>query len=196
MNTAFSNTEMSKNENLLYRTLLALVIIVIAAALRIAPHPWNFTPVGAMALFSGAVLKDRRLAFFVPVVALFAGDIFIGLYTYKLMLVVYSSFLVSVAIGFWLRDRRTIARIGAATLAGAIQFFVVTNFAVWASGLSYPRTGAGLIACYVAGIPFFWNTLAGDAIYAVLLFGGFALAERLVPAFREPQTNSVPSTRP
>jgi hypothetical protein len=198
MNTALPNTEMSKNENLLYRTLLALLIIAIAAALRIAPHPWNFTPVGAMALFSGAILKDRRLAFLVPVAALFAGDIVIGFYAFKLMLVVYASFLVSVAIGFWLRDRRTIARISAATFAGATQFFLVTNFAVWASGtgLSYPRTGAGLIACYVAGIPFFWNTLAGDAAYAVLFFGGFALAERLFPAFREPQTNSVPLTRP
>jgi hypothetical protein len=190
MNTELSNTGMSKNENLFYRTLLALVIIAIAAALRIAPHPWNFTPVGAMALFAGAILKDRRLAFLVPLAALFAGDIFIGLYTYKLMLVVYASFLVSVAIGSWLRDRRTIARISAATLAGAIQFFLVTNFAVWATGLSYPRTGAGLIACYVAGVPYFWNTLAGDALFAVLFFGGFALAEHLFPAFRQPQTNS------
>jgi hypothetical protein len=196
MNTALSNTEMSKNENLLYRTLLALLIIAIAAALRIAPHPWNFTPVGAMALFSGAVLKDRRLAFLVPIAALFAGDIFIGFYAYKLMLVVYASFLVSVAVGFWLRDRRTIARISVATLAGAIQFFLVTNFAVWATGLSYEHNFPGLIMCYVAGIPFFWNTLAGDAIYAILFFGGFALAERLFPAFREPQTNPVPLTRP
>jgi hypothetical protein len=196
MNTALSNTEMSKNENLLYRTLLALLIIAIAAALRIAPHPWNFTPVGAMALFSGAVLKDRRLAFLVPIAALFAGDIFIGFYAYKLMLVVYASFLVSVAVGFWLRDRRTIARISVATLAGAIQFFLVTNFAVWATGLSYEHNFPGLIMCYVAGIPFFWNTLAGDAIYAILFFGGFALAERFFPAFREPQTNPVPLTRP
>jgi hypothetical protein len=149
-----------------------------------------------MALFSGAVLKDRRLAFLVPIAALFAGDIFIGFYAYKLMLVVYASFLVSVAVGFWLRDRRTIARISVATLAGAIQFFLVTNFAVWATGLSYEHNFPGLIMCYVAGIPFFWNTLAGDAIYAILFFGGFALAERLFPAFREPQTNPVPLTRP
>ncbi len=195
MNTALSNTEMSKNENLLYRTLLALVIIAIAASLRIAPHPWNFTPVGAMALFSGAVLKDRRLAFLVPLAALFAGDLFIGFYAYKLMLVVYASFLVSVAIGFWLRDRRTIARISAATLAGAIQFFLVTNFAVWATGLSYGHSVPGLIMCYVAGIPYFWNTLAGDAAYAILFFGGFALAERLFPAFRQPASAADPAHR-
>ncbi len=185
------NTQLSQKENLLYRTLLALAIIALAAALRIAPHPWNFAPVGAMALFSGAVLKDRRLAFFVPLLVLFLGDIFIGFH--KLLPVVYASFLVSVAIGLWLRDRRTVGRISAATLFGAVQFFLVTNFAVWAFGLSYPRNTAGLVACYVAGIPFFWNTLAGDAAYAVLFFGGFALAERLFPAFREPALAANPA---
>ena len=178
------NPQLSQKEHLLYRTLLTLAIIALAAALRIAPHPWNFTPVGAMALFSGAVIRDRRLAFFFPILALFTGDVFIGFH--KLMPVVYASFAISVAIGLWLRKRRTLARIGAATLLGATQFFLVTNFAVWAFGLSYPRTGAGLLACYAAGVPFFWNTLAGDAIYAALFFGGFALAERLVPALREP----------
>jgi len=183
------NTQLSEKENLLYRTLLALAIIAVAALLRIAPHPWNFTPVGAMALFSGAIIRDRRLAFVVPLLALFAGDIFIGFH--KLMPVVYASFLVSVAIGFWLRDRRTVGRITAATLFGAMQFFLVTNFAVWAFGLSYPRNSAGLLACYIAGIPFFWNTLAGDAAYAALFFGGFALAERLFPVLRKPVPDSA-----
>jgi hypothetical protein len=187
------NTQLSEKENLLYRTLLALAIIALAAAMRIAPHPWNFTPVGAIALFSGATIRDRRVAFFFPILALFVGDIFIGFH--KLMPIVYASFLVSVAIGFWLRNRRTVGPIAAATLLGAIQFFLVTNFAVWAFGLSYPRNSAGLLACYVAGIPFFWNTLAGDAVYAVLLFGGFALAERLFPAFREPALDAAPAKR-
>jgi hypothetical protein len=183
------NTQMSEKENLLYRTLLALTIIALAAALRIAPHPWNFTPVGAMALLSGAVLKDRRLALLFPLLALFAGDIFIGFH--KLMPVVYASFLLSVAIGFWLRDRRTVGRITAATLLGALQFFLVTNFAVWAFGLSYPRTAAGLVASDAAGFPFFWNTLAGDTTYVVLFFGGFALAERTFPALREPAQSAA-----
>jgi uncharacterized protein DUF6580 len=183
------NTQMSQKENLLYRTLLAFAMIVLAAVVRIAPHPWNFTPVGAMALFSGAIIRNRRLAFFFPILALFVGDIFIGFH--KLMPVVYASFLVSVAIGLWLRDRRTVGRITAATLLGALQFFLVTNFAVWAFGLSYPRTGAGLLACYVAGVPFFWNTLASDVFYCALLFGGYALAERLLPPLCAPQSHSL-----
>ncbi len=172
MNTHMNNDRnapISQKENLLYRTLLALALILLAAALRIAPHPWNFTPVGAMALFSGAVIRDRRLAFIFPLLVLFLGDIFIGFH--KLIPIVYASFLISVAIGLWLP-----------TLLGAIQFFLVTNFAVWALGSFYPRTVAGLATCYIAGIPFFWNTLAGDALYATLFFGGYTLAERLIPA--------------
>lgn len=183
------NTQLSKKETFLYRTLLAAVMIFLAAALRLAPHPWNFTPVGAMAIFSGAIIRDRRLAFVLPLLALFAGDIFIGLY--KLMPVVYTSFLVSVAIGLWLGNRPTVGRIGLANLLGAVQFFLVTNLAAWAFGLTYPHTSVGLLACFVAGIPFFWNTLAGDAFYAVLLFGGFALAERLVPTLQEPAAAGI-----
>jgi hypothetical protein len=178
------NTEISKKETLLYRTLLAFALIVLAAVLRIAPHPWNFTPVGAMALFSGAIVKDRRLAFLFPLLALFAGDIFVGLY--KIIPIIYASFLVNVAIGLWLRDRRTIARISLATLVGAMQFFLVSNFAVWAFQGTYPHTSSGLLSCYLAGIPYFWNTLAGDALYATLFFGAFALAERMFPALRAP----------
>src|SRR6266851_9871102 len=141
MNTHMNNDRnapISQKEILLYRTLLALALIVLAAALRIAPHPWNFTPVGAMALFSGAVLKDRRLAFLFPLVALFVGDIFIGLY--KIIPIIYASFLISVAIGLWLRGRRTVARITLATLLGAIQFFLVSTFAVWQFFGSYQHT--------------------------------------------------------
>jgi hypothetical protein len=176
------NAEISRNENLLYRRLLAVVLILLAAALRIAPHPWNFTPVGAMALFSGAVLKDRRLAFLFPLLTLFLGDIFIGFH--KLMFVVYASFLINVAIGLWLRDRRSVARISLATLLGAIQFFLVTNFAVWQFLGGFPHTASGLAAFYISGIPFFWNTLAGDAVYAALFFGTYAFAERLFPALQ------------
>ncbi len=167
-----------------FRTILALTMIAVAAVLRIVPHPWNFAPIGAMALFSGAMLRDKRLAFLFPLLTLFAGDLFIGFH--KLIPIVYASFLVSVAIGLWLKNRRTFALVTGATLLGAIQFFIVTNFGVWALGSFYPRTVAGLAACYVAGVPFFWNTLAGDALYAGLLFGGFALAGRLFPVLQAP----------
>ena len=171
-----------ENDSTLIRTIAIAAVILLAAALRIAPHPWNFTPVGAMALFSGAILRDRRLALLLPLVTLFAGDLFIGLH--KLIPVVYTSFLLSVIIGRFLSEKRTIIRIGGATLAGALQFFLLTNLGVWAFLGTYPHTLTGLGACYLAGLPFFWNTLAGDGLYATLFFGAFALAERLVPLLR------------
>jgi hypothetical protein len=122
------------------------------------------------------------LAFVFPLLALFVGDIFVGFY--KIMPLVYASFLLSVLIGRWLQNRRTPARITLATLLGAIQFFLVTNFAVWQFLGTYPHTPSGLLSCYVAGIPFFWNTLTGDAFYVLVFFGSFALAERLFPALR------------
>jgi hypothetical protein len=157
-------------------------MIILAAVLRILPHPWNFTPIGAMALFSGAMFRDRRVAFLFPLVALFAGDLFVGLH--RLMPVVYASFLLSVFIGTWLANRRGILRIGGAVFLGALQFFLITNFAAWQLFGTYPHTPAGLAACYLAGLPLFGNTLAGDALYSTAFFGTFALAEHLLPFLR------------
>jgi hypothetical protein len=117
------NAEFRQKENLPCRLLLALAIIAVAAVLRIAPHPWNFTPVGAMALFSGAMIKDRRLAFAFPVLALLAGDVFLGFYKLGVMLLVYASFLLSVLIGRSLEKRRTLLRIAGASFLGSLQFF-------------------------------------------------------------------------
>lgn len=157
---------------------VAALLVVLAAALRVVAHPWNFTPIGAMALFSGATFRQRWMKFTFPLAALFAGDVFVGFH--RLTLVVYLSFLVSVAIGMWIGEERKLARLAGGTFLGALQFLLVTNFAVWAAFATYPKSFAGLLVCYAAGVPFFWNTLAGDAFYAVLLFGGYALAERLL----------------
>jgi hypothetical protein len=175
-----------KSYGLVLRGAIVVTMIVLASILRIVPHPWNLTPIGAMALFSGSLFRQRWIAFLLPLAGLFAGDIFVGFH--KLMLVVYASFAVSVAIGRWLGENRTVARIGGAILLGALQFFVVTNFAVWAIGGFYPRTSAGLAACFVAGVPYFWNTIAGDVLYAGILFAGFELAERLLPEMRVPES--------
>jgi hypothetical protein len=167
------------------RAALITGIVLAAAALRIVPHPMNFAPIGALALFSGAYFSSRRTAVAVPLLSLVAGDIFTGFH--PLMPYVYASFLVSVSIGFLLRGKKSAPRIGAATLAGAIQFFLITNFALWASSIgSYPKNLSGLVSCYIAGLPLFWNTLAGDAFYVALLFGGMALAEKRFPSLREP----------
>jgi hypothetical protein len=179
----------SEKRDFVVRTILVFAIIVLAAALRLAPHPWNFTPVGAIALFSGAMMRDRRLAVLFPILVMFTTDAIIGFN--KLSPLVYASFLISVGIGHFLSRKRNVLRIGGATFLGALQFFLITNFGVWAFLNSYPRTLSGLVGCYLAGIPFFWNTLAGDAAYTTLLFGGFALAERLALRLRQSVTTPV-----
>jgi hypothetical protein len=177
-------SEKSTHQAFALRAIFAATLILLAAILRIAPHPWNFTPIGAMALFSGAMFQDRRLAYLFPLLALFAGDLFVGLH--RLIPAVYASFLIEVWIGTWLKNPRNIFRTGLAVFLGALQFFLITNFAIWKVFDTYPHTAAGLVACYIAGLPLFGNALRGDALYAAALFGGFALAENLFPALREP----------
>ena len=165
------------------RIIALLSAIVVAAALRLIPHPPNFTPIGAMALFSGAYLGRRGvIAFAAPLGALLLSDLVLGFY--RGMPTVYFSVAIIVVLGWLALQRVSPLRIGAAAIASSILFFVVTNFGMWLSSGFYPRTLAGLEACYVAAIPFFQNTLAGDLFYSTLLFGGFAVLERMVPAVR------------
>jgi hypothetical protein len=170
------------------RIFVIVCFILFAACIRILPHPWNFTPVGAMALFGGAKLRNPWAAFLFPLSALFVGDLSVGFHRfsgfYRVIPIVYLSFCFSVLIGRLFRNHQSVPGLSAATLLGATQFFLVTNFAIWAFFDTYAKTPAGLLSCYVAGIPFFGNTLASDSLYAVILFGGFALAERLSPALR------------
>jgi hypothetical protein len=158
-------------------------MILMAAASRLIPHPPNFTPVAAMALFGGAYVSDRRLAFGLPLAALLLSDAVLGFY--HGMIWVYGSFALMVCLGLQLRSRRQWLPIAVAAVASSVLFFILTNFGAWVSDGLYPRTFGGLGACYVAAIPFFQNTIAGDLIYTALLFGGFALAEKKFPALRE-----------
>ena len=165
------------------RLLVLLCAILAAAALRLVPHPPNFTPIGAMALFSGAYLGRRALAFAAPLAALLLSDLVLGFYPG--MNFVYASVALTVVVGWALSSRRSAPRVIGAALATSVLFFVLTNFGMWLFSGFYPATFEGLVACYVAAIPFFQNSIAGDLFYTALLFGGFALMQRAVPALRE-----------
>lgn len=180
----------SASRLLIFRVVIILCFILSAAVARILPHPWNFTPLGAMALFSGAKLGRTWRAFLCPLVALFCGDLFVGFH--RLMPMVYFSFCLSVLIGIAFENRQSLKPLSAATFLGAAQFFLITNFSVWALGNSYPHSLGGLTACYIAGLPFFGNTIAGDFCYALLFFGGFAIVERLNPALSRSHLPSQP----
>lgn len=171
------------------RALAILAAILLASALRLLPHPPNFTPIGAMALFAGALLGRRLLAFIAPMGALLLSDAILGFHS--TMPYVYASVALVVLIGWAIAGRATAVRVGAGAVAGAVLFFLVTNFGVWLSSGMYARSLDGLAACYVAAIPFFGNTLAGDLLFAALLFGGFALVERRIPAVRAPRLRTA-----
>jgi hypothetical protein len=165
-------------------------MILAAAFARLMPHPPNFTPLGALALFGGASFGSKRAALLVPLAALFLSDLALG-FSF-ITPVVYAAFLLIVGLGFWLRRRPNATRIALAAVAGAVLFFGLTNFGVWAMGTLYPQTWAGLADCYLAAIPFFRHTLVSNLAYSALLFGGLALAEKRFAALRlEPATNAA-----
>jgi hypothetical protein len=165
------------------RLLAILAAILAAGALRLIPHPPNFTPIGAMALFSGAYLGRRGLmAFAAPLGAMLLSDAVIGFHSG--MPFVYASIAAIVVIGWLVLQHKSPLRIGAAAVASSVLFFIVTNFGTWTMSGMYALTVSGLAACYIAAIPFFQNTIAGDLFYSGLLFGGFALLERAVPMLR------------
>ena len=156
---------------------MVFVLIVLAAASRLLPHPPNFAPVAAIGLYAGAY-ASRRWAWLVPFAALLLSDLVLGFYSPVGMLWNYLAFATCLAIGAgWLSSGRSLVRVGGAVLASSVAFFVVSNFGMWASGY-YPRTAEGLVQCYTAALPFFRNTLASDVIYSAALFGGHALLGR------------------
>jgi hypothetical protein len=168
--------------------LLALISVVSALALyRILPHPMNFTPVMALALFAGAKCDDTRTAFLLPLLAMLLSDLFIGFHS--TMLFVYGGMALAVVLGLVIRQRRGVVAVALAALAGSLGFFVITNFGAWLySPELYSRDWAGLTAAYIAAIPFYQNSLLSDALFTALLFGGWAFAERTFPRLVDSRT--------
>jgi len=174
------------------RLITLSAIVALAALARLLPHPPNVTPVAAMALFAGAQIRDRRVAFLLPIAAMFASDLVLGFAVYgatmlKSQPAVYLCMLVTVVIGRLVRNKRSVSKIAAATFANAVIFYLVTNFSVWTGDALYPKTWSGLIACYIAAIPFFRNSLVGDFSFVAVLFGGFGALENFFVSLREQQ---------
>lgn len=169
-----------------YPHLMVVLGLIAAAALaRLIPHPWNFTPVGAMALFAGAQVRDWRLALALPLAAMALSDAFLGPDGLLVTSLVYGCFAATVGMGMLIRRRVSVLSVAAFSTLSAVLFYVVTNFGAWvAYEAFYPKTLVGLGTCYVAGIPFFGGTLAGNLFYSLVLFGGFALLERMLPVLR------------
>jgi len=162
------------------RDKLFLGLLALAILSRFLPHPPNCTAVGAVGLFCGATMIDRRWAYLVPLLSMLISDCVFGFHAAAPA--VYLAMMLYVALGSWAAARPGAGRLAGATLAGAISFFLITNFACWLGG--YEWSAAGLIRCYSAAMPFFRYTLAGDLVYATTLFGARAVARSWFPAAR------------
>jgi hypothetical protein len=154
-------------------------VILFGAAMRIIPHWPNFTPIAAMALFGGSYFQKKHLAFIIPLAAMLISDMILGLHPW--MLAVYASFAMVVFIGIFIRQRVGIGSVLLASVISSGIFFIVTNFAIWLGSPYYPQNPAGLIECYVAGIPFLSNGILGDLFFNTIFFGGFYLAQIRFP---------------
>lgn len=176
---------MIQNFNISTKTKFVLGLIGLVALSRLLPHPFNFTPIGAIALFAGTYITDRKQAFLLPLIALFISDIVIEIVTgsgfYRDMIFVYGSFALITSIGFLVRGREQRQIIMVASLISSILFFFLTNFGTWLMYDMYPKSMQGLLMCYIAGIPFFKGTIMGDLFYNLVLFGSFALARWKFP---------------
>jgi len=154
--------------------MLAFLFVILAVAVRFIPHPWTLTPVGAALLYFGA-RGPRKLAW-IPVVLLAASDLalnkFVWGYPFKAdQIVSWFWYAGIVWLGVLLRKKIDPLRLLGAAVATAVSFFLLSNLGVWAAWNMYPKTVAGLMACYAAGLPFFRRELIGDVMFTGVFFG-------------------------
>lgn len=149
--------------------ILSLILIGLVVMARLTPHVWNVAPIAAVALLSGAYLP-KKWGWLVPVMAMLISDTLIGFYEASVMASVYGSYLAMYALATFVKPSKAWQWL-ASSLASSTFFFIVTNFAVWASSNWYVKSWSGLQLCYTLALPFFRNTMLGDLIYVAVLAG-------------------------
>ena len=164
------------------KLLLVLVLVVLAVVSRWTPHTFNFTPVLAIALFSGMYISNKFLAFITPALILIISDAILGFYSGALMFSVYGSYALIVGLGILSQGPFKPLKLLGTSVSAAVIFFLVTNFAVWflsgsiEGGLVYEKSLVGLWECYVAALPFFRSTLISTVIMSFALVGMYEFA--------------------
>lgn len=173
-----------KTTHIIFLTLLVFVA-VFSRLWSLAP---NFTAIAAVALFAGAHFRSKLLAFVIPLLAMLLSDLLLIMNEnnqikgfHNTMIPVYAAFALSVGIGLLISNKRKPHYIAAGSVSASVLFFLITNFAVWMTGMMYPMDLSGLLMCYASAVPFFQNTLAGDLFFTALLFGGYYLAQLRFP---------------
>jgi hypothetical protein len=156
--------------------MLALSLILAGILLRFVPHAPNFTPVAAIALFSGAYL-NKRSALIVPLILMIASDAVIGMH--NVVIFTWGAFLAITLIGLGMRKKTSAAKVISFSLVSSLLFFAISNFGVWLMGW-YPRTFNGLVQCYTMALPFLRDFTASTLIYSAVFFGSYELIARSI----------------
>lgn len=155
----------------------AITLVSLAALSRFIPHPFNFTAIGAMALFAGANLKNKKLAYLLPIFAMILTDLYFGLHFS--ILPVYLCFVLTVWLGTRMNGKVKASSIFKNSIFSSVLFFLITNLPFWYADLSlYSLDLKGTILSYSMALPFFTNQLIGDLFYNGLLFGCFYLIKK------------------
>lgn len=151
------------------KTKILILFVFFTALIRVVPHPPNFAPVTALALFSGVTFNSRLLGMLVPLAAMAISDLFLGFYSISIW--VYFSFILINLLGSYVKtvNLKNI-------LLSSVIFFIVTNFGVWVLG--YPKTIEGLLLCYTLAIPFFAYSIIGDLFFSYVLKYSFDFVEK------------------
>jgi hypothetical protein len=156
-------------------TKMAYLILVLAVLTRFAPHPWNFSPVYGALLFGGANMKRSNSIWF-SAALLGASDVALTTLIYHMKigwgeLFQMAGFVSIALIGWIMKNHFSVTRLAFACLAAPLAFYLISDFGVWLGYGSYPHTWSGLLACYVAAIPFQGRIAASTALFGVALFG-------------------------
>ncbi|MBP7272480.1 MAG: hypothetical protein KA974_01490 [Saprospiraceae bacterium] len=175
-------------------------LIILTVGSRVIPHAYNFTPIGAVALFGAAYFKDKRWSFFLPLLIMWLSDLYLNNYVYTAyksspefewwgMTSVYIALLLSVVLGVVVfRSKVSIIRVGLASVSASVLFFLITNCTSWYGNPMYTQDFAGLMTSYAAGLPFFYKTLIGDLVYSAILFGVYNWVVSSVPKLQHEQS--------
>jgi hypothetical protein len=155
--------------------MLAYFLILLGAVLRVVPHPGNFAPIAAIALFGAVYIKDKRIALALPLVAMVVSDILIGFDSLQSRLIIYGSFLLIGLIGLWIRNHKNVFTVVGGSILGSTLFFLISNLVWLYPPVMYQHTWAAQMASYSNALPFFRATLLGDLFFVVMFFGLYEL---------------------
>ena len=160
--------------------LISVLIVITALSNIFLSNIPNFSPIAAVALFSGFYFSNKKLALVIPISCMLISDLIIGFHS--LLWAVYLSFSLIVVLGFFMKTTSP-KKVMLNSIWSSILFFLITNFAVWATGTYYSKDLSGLTLCFTMGLPFFKYTLLSSIIFSTVLFGGFEIINQLTAKY-------------